>query len=163
MHTRESEQKTKWLDQNPHKNINNIFKIKNQILHAHYIFFFCCCCCFKGRKGERKRAREGWKRKRKEEVVREGRGKRKKEKGSQRKAGRNRALQQSPTSCQGSVRGQSILVLCGAGGDGLVDKACLTLCDPMDCSPPSFSVHGISQARILELPFPSPGIFPTQG
>ena len=23
-------------------------------------------------------------------------------------------------------------------------------CDPMDCSPPSFSVHGISQARILE-------------
>ena len=26
----------------------------------------------------------------------------------------------------------------------------LTLCDPMDCSPPGFSVHGISQARILE-------------
>ena len=25
-----------------------------------------------------------------------------------------------------------------------------TLCDPMDCSPPSSSVHGISQARILE-------------
>ena len=23
-------------------------------------------------------------------------------------------------------------------------------CDPMDCSPPSFSVHGILQARILE-------------
>ena len=23
-------------------------------------------------------------------------------------------------------------------------------CDPMDCSPPGFSVHGISQARILE-------------
>ena len=29
-------------------------------------------------------------------------------------------------------------------------QACLTLCDPMDCSPPSFSVHGIFQARILE-------------
>ena len=27
---------------------------------------------------------------------------------------------------------------------------CLTLCDPIDCSPPSSSVHGISQARILE-------------
>ena len=27
---------------------------------------------------------------------------------------------------------------------------CPTLCDPMDCSPPSSSVHGISQARILE-------------
>ena len=26
----------------------------------------------------------------------------------------------------------------------------LTLYDPMDCSPPSFSVHGILQARILE-------------
>jgi len=25
-----------------------------------------------------------------------------------------------------------------------------TLCDPTDCSPPGFSVHGISQARILE-------------
>ena len=23
-------------------------------------------------------------------------------------------------------------------------------CDPMDCSPPGFSVHGVSQARILE-------------
>ena len=26
----------------------------------------------------------------------------------------------------------------------------LTLCDPVDCSPPSSSVHGIFQARILE-------------
>ena len=25
----------------------------------------------------------------------------------------------------------------------------LTLCDPMDCSPPGFSVHGIFQAGIL--------------
>ena len=25
-----------------------------------------------------------------------------------------------------------------------------TLCDPIDCSPPGFSVHGILQARILE-------------
>ena len=34
----------------------------------------------------------------------------------------------------------------------------LNLCDPMDCSPPSFSVHGILQTRILEwVPFPSPG------
>ena len=30
-------------------------------------------------------------------------------------------------------------------------QSCLTLCDPMDCSPPGFFVHGISQARILEL------------
>ena len=28
-------------------------------------------------------------------------------------------------------------------------KLCPTLCDPVDCSPPGSSVHGISQARIL--------------
>ena len=32
----------------------------------------------------------------------------------------------------------------------LVTKSCLTLCDPMDCSSPGFSVHGICQTRILE-------------
>ena len=32
----------------------------------------------------------------------------------------------------------------------LVAQLCLTLSDPMDCSPPDFSVHGILQARILE-------------
>ena len=32
----------------------------------------------------------------------------------------------------------------------LVAKSCPTLCDPMDCSPPGSSVHGIIQARILE-------------
>ena len=31
-----------------------------------------------------------------------------------------------------------------------VPQSCLTLCDPMDCSLPGFSVHGILQARILE-------------
>ena len=31
-----------------------------------------------------------------------------------------------------------------------VTKSCLTVCDPMDCSPPGSSVHGILQARILE-------------
>ena len=29
-------------------------------------------------------------------------------------------------------------------------QPCPTLCDPMDCSPPGSSIHGISQARILE-------------
>ena len=32
----------------------------------------------------------------------------------------------------------------------LVAQLCLTLCGPMDCSPPDSSVHGIFQARILE-------------
>ena len=31
-----------------------------------------------------------------------------------------------------------------------VAQSYLTLCDLMDCSPPSSSVHGIFQARILE-------------
>ena len=31
-------------------------------------------------------------------------------------------------------------------------QLCLTLCDPMDYSPPGSSVHGILQARILEWP-----------
>ena len=32
----------------------------------------------------------------------------------------------------------------------LVVQSCMTLCNPMDCSPPGSSVHGILQARILE-------------
>ena len=31
-----------------------------------------------------------------------------------------------------------------------VMRSCVQLCDPMDCSPPGSSVHGIFQARILE-------------
>ena len=31
-----------------------------------------------------------------------------------------------------------------------VSQSCLTLCSPMDCSPPGSSVHGIFQARLLE-------------
>ena len=31
-----------------------------------------------------------------------------------------------------------------------VTQSCLTLCDPMDCSIPASSVHGIFQARVLE-------------
>ena len=32
----------------------------------------------------------------------------------------------------------------------LVAWSCPTLCDPMGCSPPGFSIHGILQARILQ-------------
>ena len=31
-----------------------------------------------------------------------------------------------------------------------VAQSCPTLCDPMDCSLPGFSVHGIFQAIVLE-------------
>ena len=43
-------------------------------------------------------------------------------------------------------------------------QSCLTLCNPMDCSPPGSSVHGISQARILEwVVTPSSGDLPDSG
>ena len=32
----------------------------------------------------------------------------------------------------------------------LVAQSRLTLCDPVDCTPPGSSAHGISQARVLE-------------
>ena len=52
----------------------------------------------------------------------------------------------------GAVRGWSVA------------KLWPTLCSPMDCSPPGSSVHKIFQARTLKwLPFPSPGVFLTQG
>ena len=36
----------------------------------------------------------------------------------------------------------------------LVTQSCPTPCNPMDCSLPGSSVHGIPQARILECPSP---------
>ena len=46
----------------------------------------------------------------------------------------------------------------------LVTESYLTLCDPMGCSPPGSSVHGILQARILEwVATVLQGIFLTQG
>ena len=44
-----------------------------------------------------------------------------------------------------------------------VTQLCSTLCDPMDYSPPGSSIHGILQARILELPHPPPGDLPDPG
>ena len=52
-----------------------------------------------------------------------------------------------------------VCVLC------LVAQLCLTLCDPMDCSPPGSSVHGDSPGKntgVGGLAFLQ-GIFPSQG
>ena len=35
-------------------------------------------------------------------------------------------------------------------GESEVAQLCLTLSDPMDCSPPGSSIHGILQTRVLE-------------
>ena len=45
-----------------------------------------------------------------------------------------------------SMKLDQFLTLCVC----LVTQLCLTLCDPMDCSPLDSSVHGILQARIQE-------------
>ena len=45
---------------------------------------------------------------------------------------------------------ETIGLLCNCCCCCLVTKLCPILCDPLDCSPPGSSVHGISWARILE-------------
>ena len=46
----------------------------------------------------------------------------------------------------------------------LVDQSCLTLCDPMDYSPPGSSVHGFFRQEYWSgLPCPSPGHLPDPG
>jgi len=44
----------------------------------------------------------------------------------------------------------------------LVAQLCLTLCDPMDCSLPGFSIHGDSPGK-NGLPYPPPGDLPNPG
>ena len=48
------------------------------------------------------------------------------------------------------IREKSIFVLRVWKVKVLVTQSCLTLCNPMDCSPPGSSVHAVLQARILE-------------
>ena len=46
----------------------------------------------------------------------------------------------------------------------LVAQSCPALCDPMNCSLPGSSVHGLLQTRILEcVLFPPPGTIPDPG
>ena len=50
----------------------------------------------------------------------------------------------APQMCQSVLLVKLCALLCS------VAQSCPTLCDPMDCSPPGSSVHGILQSRILE-------------
>ena len=43
-----------------------------------------------------------------------------------------------------------IYFLCVCVCVSVLAQSCLTLCNPMDCSPPGFSVHGILPTRTLE-------------
>ena len=46
--------------------------------------------------------------------------------------------------------GALVLAAATAAAAAKSRQLCLTLCDPMDCSLPGFSIHGILQARTLE-------------
>ena len=52
----------------------------------------------------------------------------------------------------GALEDNSVLVFCFllVESESEVAQLCPILCDPVDCSPPGSSVHGILQARILE-------------
>ena len=54
--------------------------------------------------------------------------------------------------------------IAGGEGEGEVTQSCPTLCNPMDCSLPGSSIHGILQQGYWSgLPFPSPGDLPDPG
>ena len=53
-----------------------------------------------------------------------------------------------PDSCRRSCISEGGCLCTDAAAKSL--PSCLTLCDPMYCSPPGSSVHGILEARILE-------------
>ena len=59
--------------------------------------------------------------------------------------------------CSWDFQGKNAEVVCHfllqcmkVKSESKVVQSCLTLSDPMDCSPPGSSVHGILQARVLE-------------
>ena len=50
----------------------------------------------------------------------------------------------------GVKSGSFILIFLDSESKSEVAQLYLTLCDPMDCSLPASSIHGIFQARVLE-------------
>ena len=52
---------------------------------------------------------------------------------------------------------ENLILLYNAAAAAKSLQSCLTLCDPIDGSPPGFPIPGILQARTWSgLPFPSP-------
>ena len=62
-----------------------------------------------------------------------------------------KSLQSCPTLCDHTGVGCYFLLQCmEVKSESKVAQSCPILRDPMDCSPPGSSVHGIFQARVLE-------------
>ena len=59
------------------------------------------------------------------------------------------AVSNAPAS-GGDARDTGSIPGLGKWSESEVAQSCPTLCDPMDCSLPDFSVHGIFQGRVLE-------------
>ena len=61
---------------------------------------------------------------------------------------------QSPGSQRAGHHGSALACThassCPAAAAAKALQSCPALCDPMDCSPPGSSIHGILQSRILE-------------
>ena len=53
-------------------------------------------------------------------------------------------------SVEEGVRNEKKIGVMHSESGNEVAQSCPTLCNPMDCSPPCSSVHGIFQARVLE-------------
>ena len=76
--------------------------------------------------------------------------------------------EQSPAEAEANPGDRPELEAALEDSESEVAQSCLTLCDPVDCSPPGSSIHGILQARILEWiaisfsrgDLPDPGIEP---
>ena len=58
--------------------------------------------------------------------------------------------QQLKSSIMNSEWAESLYFVLFLNGESEVAQSCPTLCNPMDCSLPGSSVHGIFQARVLE-------------
>ena len=68
------------------------------------------------------------------------------------------------TYCLHNIRLRGFALLFSQTVCVFATQSCPTLCDPVDCSPPGFSVHGISRLEYWGgLPFPSPGDLPDPG
>ena len=66
-------------------------------------------------------------------------------------AERRRRIEQTSGERDGDMTGQFLFPLIAVSFHwSEVAQSCPTLCDPVDCSPPGSSVHGVLQARILE-------------
>ena len=108
----------------PARTIHGVTKVKILLLWLHDSLF-CCCCC-----------QVTW-------VVSD----------SVRPHRRQPTRLHRPWDSSGKNTGVSchfLLQCMKVKSESEVSQSCPTLSDPMDCSPPGSSVHGIFQARVLE-------------